>query len=127
MLFRESWATHIRELLPRIPVHYIQVLTNNQQSFDDAKVVITSYNMMDRHVEQLVEHKFGIVIFDESHTLKNSKTKCAVVAERLSKQARHVILLSGTPALSRPVELFTQIKMIDRKFMTFTEFSMQNY
>ncbi|XP_017484367.1 PREDICTED: SWI/SNF-related matrix-associated actin-dependent regulator of chromatin subfamily A-like protein 1 isoform X2 [Rhagoletis zephyria] len=120
---RESWATHIRELLPRIPIHYIQVLTNNQQSLDDAKVLITSYNMMDRHVEQLVQHKFGFVIFDESHTLKNSKTKCAMVAGRLTKQARHVLMLSGTPALSRPLELFTQIQMIDRKFMSFMEFT----
>ncbi|XP_054744005.1 SWI/SNF-related matrix-associated actin-dependent regulator of chromatin subfamily A-like protein 1 [Anastrepha obliqua] len=120
---RESWASHVRELLPSIPIHYIQVLTNNQQFIEDAKVLITSYNMMDRHVEQLMQRNFGFVIFDESHTLKNSKTKCSMVAGRLSKQARHVILLSGTPALSRPLELFTQILMIDRKFMTFIDFT----
>ncbi|XP_067626189.1 SWI/SNF-related matrix-associated actin-dependent regulator of chromatin subfamily A-like protein 1 [Eurosta solidaginis] len=120
---RESWATHVRELLPSIPIHYVQVLTSAQQYFDDAKVLITSYNMMDRHVEQLMQRKFGFVIFDESHTLKNSKSKCAIVAERLTRQARHVILLSGTPALSRPLELFTQLHMIDRKFMSFMEFT----
>ncbi|XP_036213935.2 SWI/SNF-related matrix-associated actin-dependent regulator of chromatin subfamily A-like protein 1 [Bactrocera oleae] len=120
---RESWINHVRDLLPSIPVHYIQTLLSNQQYFHDAKVLITSYNMMDRHVDRLLEHKFGFVIFDESHTLKNAKTKCAMVAERLTQNARHVILLSGTPALSRPLELFTQIHLIDRKFMTFREYT----
>lgn len=122
---RESWVNHIRELLPSLPVHYIQTLLSNQQYFHDAKVLITSYNMMDKHVERLLEHKFGFVIFDESHTLKNAKTKCAMVAERLTQKARHVILLSGTPALSRPLELFTQIHLIDRKFMTFKEYTIR--
>ncbi|XP_018790706.1 PREDICTED: SWI/SNF-related matrix-associated actin-dependent regulator of chromatin subfamily A-like protein 1 [Bactrocera latifrons] len=120
---RESWVNHVRDLLPSIHVHYIQTLLNNQQYFHDAKVLITSYNMMDKHVDRLLEHKFGFVIFDESHTLKNAKTKCSMAAERLTQKARHVILLSGTPALSRPLELFTQIHLIDRKFMTFKEYT----
>uniref|UniRef100_A0A0A1XLP0 SWI/SNF-related matrix-associated actin-dependent regulator of chromatin subfamily A-like protein 1 n=1 Tax=Zeugodacus cucurbitae TaxID=28588 RepID=A0A0A1XLP0_ZEUCU len=120
---RESWANHVRELLPSLPVYYVQTLLSNQQYFHDAKVLITSYNMMDKHVEKLLERKFGFIIFDESHTLKNAKTKCAMVAERLTQNARHVILLSGTPALSRPLELFTQIHLIDRKFMTYREYT----
>ncbi|XP_004524825.1 SWI/SNF-related matrix-associated actin-dependent regulator of chromatin subfamily A-like protein 1 [Ceratitis capitata] len=120
---RESWSKHIYDLLPHVPVHYTQTLMSNQQYIGDAKILITSYNMMDKHVEKLLQCKFGFIIFDESHTLKNSKTKCAMVAERLTKQARHVILLSGTPALSRPLELFTQIHLIDRKFMTYMEYT----
>ncbi|XP_037960873.1 SWI/SNF-related matrix-associated actin-dependent regulator of chromatin subfamily A-like protein 1 [Teleopsis dalmanni] len=120
---REPWATHIRQLLPKIPCHYIQVLTNTQQYFGDAKVLITSYNMMEKHMSDLLARSFGFVIFDESHMLKNQKAKCTVVADRLSMQAKHVVLLSGTPALSRPLELFTQIQMIDRKFMNFMDFT----
>ena len=36
-----------------------------------------------------------------------------LVYQKFQDIAQHVILLSGTPALSRPVELFTQIKMIN--------------
>uniref|UniRef100_A0A1A9WKM5 SWI/SNF-related matrix-associated actin-dependent regulator of chromatin subfamily A-like protein 1 n=1 Tax=Glossina brevipalpis TaxID=37001 RepID=A0A1A9WKM5_9MUSC len=120
---RDSWANHIRELLPSLPVHYIQILSSSQQYINEAKVVITSYNMMERHISEIMECKFGFLIFDESHNLKNTKAKCTKVADRLSQQAKRLILLSGTPALSRPVELYSQLHIIDRKFMNFTDFT----
>ncbi|XP_061386042.1 SWI/SNF-related matrix-associated actin-dependent regulator of chromatin subfamily A-like protein 1 [Musca vetustissima] len=120
---RDSWANHIRDLLPYVPVHYIQVLNSNQQYIGDCKVLITSYSMMERNIQQITDRKFGFLIFDESHSLKNPKAKCTMVADRLSQQAKHVILLSGTPALSKPVELFSQLQMIDRKFMSYIDFT----
>jgi len=33
-----------------------------------------------------------------------------------------VILLTGTPALSRPSELFTQLQMLDKNFLKYTEY-----
>ncbi|GBP14151.1 hypothetical protein EVAR_69261_1 [Eumeta japonica] len=120
---RDSWSQHIRELLPSIPLHYIQVLNSNQQYIGDCKVLITSYSMMEKNMNQLMEHNFGFLIFDESHNLKNSKAKCTIVADRLSQKAKHVLLLSGTPALSRPLELFSQLHMVDKKFMSFMEFT----
>lgn len=44
---RDSWANHIRELLPSIPLHYIQVLNSNQQYIGDCKILITSYSVME--------------------------------------------------------------------------------
>ncbi|EDW71228.1 SWI/SNF-related matrix-associated actin-dependent regulator of chromatin subfamily A-like protein 1 [Drosophila virilis] len=120
---RDAWAMHITELLPSVSVHCIQVLTNNQVYLTDAKILITSYNMMERYMDKLLQRKFGFVIYDESHTLKNGKAKCTAVAKRLADQARRVILLSGTPALSRPLELFTQLQLVDSRFMNFMEFT----
>lgn len=120
---RDSWAKHVQELLPSVLVHNICVLSAKQQYIGDAKVLITSYNLMEKCTEMLMEKKFGVLILDESHTLKNSKAKCTVVADRLSTQAKRVILLSGTPALSRPVELFSQLQMIDRKFFNFMDYT----
>ncbi|KAH8377525.1 hypothetical protein KR093_005804 [Drosophila rubida] len=120
---RDAWARHITELLPAVPLHCIQVLANNQTYVGDAQVLIASYNMMERHMDRLMQRKFGIVIYDESHTLKNSKAKCTTVAKRLAEKAKRVILLSGTPALSRPLELFTQLQLVDSRFMSFMEFT----
>lgn len=78
---------------------------------------------MERCAEKLYEKKFNFLIFDESHMLKNGKAKCTIVAERLSVTAKRTLLLTGTPALSRPLELFAQLNMVDRRFMTFMEFS----
>ena len=48
--------------------------------------------------------------------MKNPVAKVTQHAIELSKLARRVILLSGTPALSRPSELYSQLSMIDDYF-----------
>uniref|UniRef100_A0A8D8NU11 SWI/SNF-related matrix-associated actin-dependent regulator of chromatin subfamily A-like protein 1 n=1 Tax=Culex pipiens TaxID=7175 RepID=A0A8D8NU11_CULPI len=120
---RDVWAAKIRQLLPSVPVHNIVTLQSGQDYIGEARVLITSYSMMEKSAEKLLARNFGFVIMDESHTLKNFKAKCTVVATDLAKQAKRVILLSGTPALSRPLELFSQVSMLDRKFFAFREYS----
>lgn len=122
---REFWATEIRNLLPSISCHYIQIIESTNEIIGDAKIVITSYSLLDRNVEQLYEKNFRAIIFDESHYIKNSKTKCSQVAEILCKKAVRIILCSGTPALSRPVELYQQLKMLDNGFCTFKEYTIR--
>lgn len=120
---RDSWAVKFRQLLPHIPAQRIMVLNNGQDFIGDCRVLISSYSLMERCGDKLQERGFGMLIFDESHTLKNFKAKCTNVAMALSKKARRIILLSGTPALSRPAELFTQLQMLDSRFCTFKEYS----
>lgn len=52
---------------------------------------------------------------DESHFLKSPKAARTQAAQHLLKSARRVVMLSGTPALSRPVELYPQISAINPK------------
>uniref|UniRef100_A0A182K0M5 SWI/SNF-related matrix-associated actin-dependent regulator of chromatin subfamily A-like protein 1 n=1 Tax=Anopheles christyi TaxID=43041 RepID=A0A182K0M5_9DIPT len=120
---RDCWAHKIRQLLPHIPVHYIAALNSGQDYIAECRVLIASYSMMERCGEKLLDRGFGMLIFDESHTLKNFKAKCTTVAMALAKKARRIVLLSGTPALSRPVELFTQLQMLDGRFCSFKEYS----
>ncbi|XP_008477957.1 SWI/SNF-related matrix-associated actin-dependent regulator of chromatin subfamily A-like protein 1 homolog, partial [Diaphorina citri] len=59
-----------------------------------------------------------MVIADESHFLKSPKANRTKAGVDLIKSARRCILLSGTPALSRPIELYSQINAIDPKFFS---------
>lgn len=123
---RDSWYRHVKDLLSsRLKENQVYLLNSNQEDINrsDVKVLISSYNMMERNVNDLKNYKFGVLIFDESHNLKNSKAKCTIGATRLAQGAKRIILLSGTPALSRPVDLFSQLKLLDGKFMNFMEYS----
>ena len=53
---------------------------------------------------------FGIVICDESHALKTHSAKRTQFIWPLVQKAKHAILITGTPALSRPIELFPQVQ-----------------
>ncbi|VDD79343.1 unnamed protein product [Mesocestoides corti] len=76
-------------------------------------ITIFSYDLLSRCAGQMVHNlSFGVVIMDESHFLKNIKTSRTKAALPILKAAKRVILLTGTPALSRPVELYPQITAV---------------
>lgn len=119
---RESWMTTVRRLMPYLADQQVVCMTSKLEQFDAARVLVISYNLMERHCEQLLQHRFPFVILDESHLLKNSKAKSTRAAVELTRHAKRVVLLTGTPALSRPAELFSQLQIIDRRFFTFIDY-----
>lgn len=56
---------------------------------------------------------FNTVICDESHFLKDIKSKRFTNLEKSIKHARNVLLLSGTPAPNRNKELFSQFQLLN--------------
>nr|CAD7397266.1 unnamed protein product [Timema poppensis] len=124
---RYAWLEAIQTWLPTIPTHHIEVMTSGKDDIGGARILITSYDLMSRYGKQwLAQKSFGAVIMDESHFLKSSKSARTKVAILFFKQAKRVLLLSGTPALSRPSELYTQIAAIDPKaFGSFHDFGLR--
>ncbi|KAL7753520.1 hypothetical protein RI367_001295 [Sorochytrium milnesiophthora] len=78
----------------------------------DASFVIVSYDLAARIYNELSGAKFKIVVADESHFLKNRETKRTSAILPLLKKAQRAILLSGTPSMNRPFELFTQMQAL---------------
>lgn len=95
---------------------HTQYMVTAKDYIGDAKVLIVTPDLLQRCTDKLEERNFGVIIIDESHTFKNFKAKCTTAATTLCKIARRVILLSGTPALSRPNELYTQLCLLDERF-----------
>ncbi|XP_072765590.1 SWI/SNF-related matrix-associated actin-dependent regulator of chromatin subfamily A-like protein 1 isoform X3 [Anoplolepis gracilipes] len=116
---RYQWSEAIYEFLPSIPMHYVHHFASARDCIGDDKVTIISYDLLARAVHTFEKHIFGFVILDESHVLKSNKTARFQAAQRICTHARHVILLTGTPALSRPIELHSQISLILPRFMRF--------
>ncbi|KAL3146775.1 hypothetical protein ABBQ38_014759 [Trebouxia sp. C0009 RCD-2024] len=54
------------------------------------------------------EKRFGMIICDESHALKSHRTKRTKFLWPLVQEVKRAIFITGTPAPSRPMELFTQ-------------------
>lgn len=54
-----------------------------------------------------------VIVFDESHKLKNIKAKRTKLAIRLGACAKHKYLLTGTPILNNAMDLFPQYLAMD--------------
>lgn len=86
------------------------------------RVTIVSYDLF-RKVPERSLRRVNFVIADESHYLKSTSALRSKAVVPLVKRAKRALLLSGTPALSRPVELFPQINAILPKlFPSYREF-----
>ncbi|EYC38236.1 hypothetical protein Y032_0731g1900 [Ancylostoma ceylanicum] len=125
---KSAWKAQINKFLPII--QKIFVIEKGTDPLPTARtsntVVIMSYDQMVLKKKELESASYYVIIFDESHMLKDGKAKRTQVALSLSKKASRVILLSGTPALSRPAELFSQIRLVnDRLFPNFHQFALR--
>ena len=55
---------------------------------------------------------FKICIWDEAHALKSEDSKRSIALVPLLQVMKRIILISGTPVLSRPSEIFNLVKII---------------
>ncbi|XP_039312253.1 SWI/SNF-related matrix-associated actin-dependent regulator of chromatin subfamily A-like protein 1 isoform X2 [Solenopsis invicta] len=117
-----QWSSAINEFLPTIPAHYIHHFKNTRDCIDDDKITIISYDLLVRVIDTIEKHIYGFVILDESHVLKSRQTARFQTVRRICTHARHIVLLTGTPALSRPSELYSQISLIMPHFLSYEDY-----
>eukprot|EP00960_Hanusia_phi_P007141 203180-Hanusia_phi.AAC.1 len=126
---RWVWAEELEKWLTNLRPGDIKVVRSSTDvdNLRVAKMVIVTYDLLSRSEfmqSSLLSCGFRTIIVDESHYCKNKDTKRTMAVLKLAKQARRRILLSGTPALNRPAELFSQISMIaDKLFGTWTDYT----
>ena len=115
---RLQWRDSIIEWLPNMTQNDVLIVDKVNQNLPKISITIISYDLMARMRSQFsLDSKqiYNFVILDESHYIKSDSAARTEAVHLLAKSSRRVILLTGTPALSRPMELFTQIKLIDPK------------
>lgn len=125
---RLHWASMIHEWLNIPPSDILVILSqycgSNKAGFNilasnakrtlqlDGVFNIISYDIVPKLKDLLMTSEFKVVIADESHFLKNAQAKRTNASVPILQRAQFVILLSGTPALSRPIELFKQLEAL---------------
>ncbi|NXO79867.1 SMAL1 protein, partial [Sitta europaea] len=112
---RFTWAEAFHRWLPSLSPGSTNVIVSGKDNLTGSLINIISFDLLSRMDKQL-KSTFQVVIVDESHFLKNTKTARCQAAMPLLKAAKRVILLSGTPAMSRPAELYTQIAAVQPTF-----------
>lgn len=86
----------------------------DSKKLPEADVLIINYDLLNRHKEALIARHFVAVIFDESHYAKNHKAQRTKAAQAISAGAQYRLALTGTPVLNRPIELLSQLSILDR-------------
>lgn len=91
----------------------IQILSGEIPSEElHGDIVIVNYDIAKHWQDVIKKYNPKVLILDECHKIKNEKAQRTKAVKAIAKGCDYVIALSGTPMLSRPVELFTTLHII---------------
>ncbi|MCS0591195.1 DEAD/DEAH box helicase [Massilia norwichensis] len=107
-----NWMEEAARFAPSLKVLLLQGKERMElfDQIDSADIVLTTYALLPRDEEKLREHQYHLVILDESHYIKNTRSKAAQTAGSLN--ARHRLCLSGTPLENHLGELWSQFHFL---------------
>lgn len=121
-----TWESELKKWLTR-PMK-VGLIESKVAIPADCDVLIVNYDMVWRRKSELVEREpFGALICDEAHYLKNptaQRTKGVlgdllkarekrVTMQQREIAAEHVWLLTGSPVLNHPIELWPLLRAVD--------------
>jgi len=110
---KTNWQREVKMWLPGKTTHIV----DNKVGVKNSDVVIINYDILTKQKDALLKVGFQSLIFDESHYAKNSgaqRTKALKEIAKAIPSSGMVLALTGTPVLSRPIELVSQLEIINR-------------
>ena len=78
----------------------------------EARIVCVNYEICGRFLPYLKSAGFDTIVLDESHYIKNAKTKRTDLLLRIKDDFEYRILLSGTPIKNRVEEFVSQMQFL---------------
>jgi superfamily II DNA or RNA helicase len=102
-----NWRAEIARFVPHLRA---LVLTGPDRAerfaeIDGADVVLTTYALLQRDADELLDRQWSLAVLDEAQFVKNPRSKGAQLARRL--RARQRIALTGTPVENHLDELWS--------------------
>ena len=102
-----NWENEIQKFAPGLTS--LKLSGTERKAFfkkiPEYDIIITSYALIRRDIEELQKHEFRYVILDESQNIKNAMSQTAQAVKQLKSQ--HKLALSGTPIENRLEELWS--------------------
>ncbi|NXF43916.1 ZRAB3 endonuclease, partial [Oceanites oceanicus] len=127
---RYPWVDEMEKWIPELSPDDISIIQNKTDTgrISTSKVTILGYGLLTSDAQTLVDtlyrQNFKVVVIDESHYMKSRNATRSKILLPIVQKALRAILLTGTPALGRPEELFMQIEaLFPRRFGTWNEYA----
>lgn len=112
-----NWRRESERFTPDLKVLTLQG-TERKQLFDKIKdydLILTTYPLLPRDEETLLEHQYHYLILDEAQTIKNPLAKAAQIVRQV--KSSHRLCLTGTPMENHLGELWAQFDFLMPGFL----------
>lgn len=102
-----NWRLEAERFAPDLRVLILQG-AERKQHFDSVHqydVILTTYPLLPRDQEFLLQHEYHLLILDEAQIIKNPKAQATQIVQQIN--ARHRLCLTGTPLENHLGELWS--------------------
>ena len=107
-----TWKEEIKRWLPHLSYEINIVDTGKGTVNVDKRIHIISYEIATKLAHQFLKSGIKSAILDESHYLKSGKAQRSKILVPILTRMKRLVLLSGTPILARPIELYNSLNML---------------
>ncbi len=107
-----NWTAELARFAPGLRVAVLHGGDRHQkrENLDGVHVVITTYTVLARDIEEMAQIPWHLVVLDEAQAIKSPTAKATHAVCRLD--ARHRLCLSGTPIENNLGELWSQFAFL---------------
>lgn len=104
-----NWELEAKKFTPQLKVLVYTGSNRDKdiQRFDGYDLILTSYGILRIDVDLLKYYRFNYFILDESQAIKNPSSHVTKAVMQL--EARHRLILTGTPLENTTMDLWTQM------------------
>lgn len=103
---RYQWMQSLRRWIKDLKEKDIFIVVNTKDSFPKVPITIISYDLIARLKDRFLpgtNSYYQMIILDESQQIKSDTAQRTSITGSIARTCKRAILLSGTPALSRPI------------------------
>ena len=120
-----NWENEIKKFAPKLKVGVYYGINRDFSSLKKVNVILTTYGTIRNDIENLLEHKFDLLILDESQNIKNINSQTTKAVLLLNAKKR--VALSGTPIENNLLELYSLFRFLNPEMFGSVQRFTNNY
>jgi SNF2 family DNA or RNA helicase len=107
-----NWLAELQRFAPHLRVLVLHGIDRHERRAQQAEadVVITTYTVLARDIEQMTQTRFHLMVLDEAQAIKSPYAKATLAACQIGANQR--LCLSGTPIENNLGELWSQFAFL---------------
>ena len=123
-----NWIHEARHFTPELKVVAMTGAQRHEAfaSLADANLVVTSYALIRRDVEEYRKIRFSAVVLDEAQNIKNRNTQNAKSVKRLNRDAARLVV-TGTPIENSVADMWSIMDFLMPGYLGHYESFKRNY
>ena len=102
-----------REAEKWLPDPNVEILNGTSTWIPTGDIIIINYDVLHAWTSVIDKLEPAVLVTDECHLYKSNKAQRTKAIKKIGKKIPHVIALSGTPIVNRPVEAYNAIHLIN--------------